>query len=279
VARILAEQLQASLGRSAIVENRTGAGGRIGIKSVVQAEADGATLLLSPGPMIALHPHIFQNLGYDPLKDLLPISQVMQSDLALAAGPTTPAKTLADLVAWLRSNPAHSTFGSLGAGGAAHLTIVEWARLSSLDLRHVSYRGTPAALPDLLAGRLPLYSAATPELIEQHRAGLIRIIATTGAVRSPLLPDVPTFKEQGFNLVAPVWFAVYAPARIRNDVARRLNEAIVAAVRTPDVQARIRATGYEPTGTTGEALRQIQEADFDFWRPIAKASGVNPDQN
>jgi tripartite-type tricarboxylate transporter receptor subunit TctC len=280
VARLLAEQLQTSLGRAAIVENRTGAGGRIGVKSVVQAEADGGTLLFVPGPLVALHPHIFQNLGYDPLTDLRPISQVMQSDLALAAATSVPAKTLSELITWLRSNPAHATYGSLGVGGVAHLTVAEWARLSKLDLRHVSYRGTPAALPDLLAGRLPLYAAATPELIEQHKAGGIRIVATTGAVRSPLLPDVPTFKQQGFNIVAPmIWFGVYAPAKTPSDVAKRLNDAIVAAVNAPEVQARIRATGYQPTGTNGEALHQVQKADFDFWGPIVKASGITPEQH
>ena len=179
VARLLAERLQTSLGRAAIVENRTGAAGRIGVKSVVQAEADGATLLFVPGPLIALHPHIFQNLGYDPLADLLPISQVMQSDLALAAAPNVPTGTLPELAAWLRSNPAHAIFGSPGVGSSSHLAVVEWVRLAGLDVRHVPYRGTPAALPDLLAGHLPLYVAATPELIEQHRAGRIRIVATT----------------------------------------------------------------------------------------------------
>jgi tripartite-type tricarboxylate transporter receptor subunit TctC len=197
VARLLAEQLQTSLGRAAVVENRTGAGGRIGVKSVVQAEADGTTLVFVPGPLISLHPHLFRNLGYDPLKDLLPISQVMQSDLALATGPGTPAKTSAELLEWLRSNSPRATYGSPGAGSSAHFTVLEWARLSKIDLRHVAYRGTPAALPDLLAGHLPLYTAATPEVIEQHKAGQIRIVATTGAARSPMLPDVPRSRSRG----------------------------------------------------------------------------------
>lgn len=274
VARLLAERLHADLGGAAIVENRTGAGGRIGVKAVVQAEPDGATLLFVPGPLVTLHPHVFQNLGYDPLSDLLPISQVMQSDLALAAAPETAAKTLPELVSWLRSNPAHATYGSPGVGSSSHLAVVEWTRLSRVDLQHMPYRGTPAALPDLMTGRLPLYAAAMPELIEQHKAGRIRIVATAGAARSPLLPDVPTFKEQGFSIVAPIWFAVYAPARIPGDIAKRLNQAIVAAVRAPDVQARIRAIGYEPTGTSIETLRDIQKADFDFWEPVVKVSGI-----
>jgi tripartite-type tricarboxylate transporter receptor subunit TctC len=278
VARMLAEQLQAKLGRAVVVENRTGAGGRIGVKTVVQAEPDGTTLLFVPSGMIALHPHAFHSLGYDPLVDLLPISQVMQSDLALATGPGTPARSLLELIAWLRSNPALSTYGTPGAGTGAHYAIAEVARLSGLDLRHVPYRGTPAAMPDLLAGRLAFHMTGTPELLEQHKAGRIRILATTGATRSPVGPDVATFKEQGFNIVAPLWLAVYAPAKTPADIAKRLSEDIVAAVQAAYVQTRIRATGFEPTGTSAEALRQIQKVDFDFWGPIVRASGFKVEQ-
>jgi tripartite-type tricarboxylate transporter receptor subunit TctC len=273
VARMLADQLQAKLGRAVIVENRTGAGGRIGVKAVVQAEPDGATLLFVPSGMIALHPHAFHSLGYDPLVDLLPISQVMKSDLALATGPGTPSRSLVELIAWLRSNPAQATYGTPGAGTAPHYAIAEMARLSGLDMRYVPYKGTAAAMPDLLAGRLAFHMSGTPELLEHHKAGGIRILATTGATRSPLVPDVATFKEQGFNIVAPLWFGVYAPAKTPADIAKRLNEDIVVAVQAADVQARIRATGYEPTGTSAQALSQIQKADFDFWGPIVRASG------
>ena len=278
VARILAEQLHAKLDTAVIVENRPGAGGRIGVKSVVQAEPDGATVLFVPGGMIALHPHVFHSLGYDPLVDLLPISQVMQSDLALAVGPSAPARSLVELIAWLRSNPALAAYGTPGAGTGPHYAIAEVARLSRLDVRHVPYKGTAAAMPDLLAGRLAFHMTGTPELLEQHKAGRIRILATTGATRSPLVPNVATFKEQGFSIVAPLWFAVYAPAKTPADIATRLTESIVAALQAADVQARIGATGYEPTGTSAKALRRIQKADFDFWGPIVRASGFKPEQ-
>jgi tripartite-type tricarboxylate transporter receptor subunit TctC len=165
------------------------------------------------GTLITLHPHVFQNLGYDPLVDLEPVSQIVQSDLALAAGPNTPVQSLGELITWLRSNPAQATYGSPGTGTSSHLAATEFARQSNLDLRHIPYRGSGAAMPDLLGGRLPLYIAATPELIEHHRAGKLRIIATTGVRRSPLLPDVPTFSEQGFSILAPVWFAVYGAGK------------------------------------------------------------------
>jgi tripartite-type tricarboxylate transporter receptor subunit TctC len=276
VARLLAEQLRASLGRPVIVENRAGAGGRIGVKAVIQAEPDGATILFATAPLIALQPHIYPKLGYDPQRDLLPISHVIQTDLALAVGPEMSARSLHELTTWIRSNPALAHYGSPGAGTTSHFAATEFARQLGLELRHVPYRGTSAAMPDLLAGRLPMHIAATPELIEQHRAARIRILATTGGTRSGLLPDVPTFKEQGVNLLAPLWSAVYAPARTPPDIADRLNRAIVSALRVPAVRERILAIGFEPTGTNSDELRQIQRTDFDFWAPIVKASGYTP---
>ena len=276
VARLLAEQLRVSLARPVIVENRTGAGGRIGVKAVTQAEPDGTMVLFATAPLIALQPHIYPDLGYDPLKDLLPISHVVQTDLAFAVGPEMSARSLQELTAWARSNPAQAHYGSPGAGTTSHFAASEFARQLGLDLRDVPYRGTPAAMPDVLGGRLPMYIAATPELIEQHKAGRIRIVATTGAKRSVVLPDVPTFKEQGVNIQAPLWAAVYAPAKMSPDIADRLNRAIVSALQVAEVRERILAIGFQPTGTSSAELRQIQRADFDFWAPIVKASGYTP---
>ena len=278
VARLLADQLREDLSRSVIVENRTGAGGRIGVKAVTLAEPDGTTLLFATGALIALQPHTYPNLGYDPATDLLPVSHVMQTDLALAIGPEVSARSLEELTAWMRSNATQAFYGSPGAGTASHFVALEFARQARLDLRHVPYRGTGAAMPDLLGGRVPMYVAATPELIEQHRAGRIRIIATTGAKRSALLPDVPTFREQGFDVVAPLWAAVYAPAKTPKDVADRLSRAIVSALKRAEVSERIVAIGFQPTGTGSAELRQIQKADFDFWSPIVKASGYVPSE-
>jgi len=276
VARLLAEQLRASLSRPVIIENRTGAGGRTGVKAVTQAEPNGTTLLFATGPLIALQPHIYPNLGYDPMSDLLPISHVMQTDLAFAVGSDVHARGLDDLRGWVRSNAAQAFYGSPGAGTSSHFAALELARLLGLDLRHVPYRGTGAAMPDLLGGRVPMYIAARPELIEQHRTGRIRIIATTGLRRSALLPDVPTFTEQGLNIVAPLWAGVYAPARTPDDVAERLNRAVVSSVKGDEVSERILAIGFQPTGTSSDELRRIQKADFDFWSPIVKASGYTP---
>jgi tripartite-type tricarboxylate transporter receptor subunit TctC len=276
VARLLAEQLRQDLSRPIIVDNRTGAGGRIGVKAVTLAEPDGTTLLFATGTLITLQPHLYSNLGYDPATDLMPVSHVMQTDLALAVGPNMSARSLDELAAWMRSNATYAYYGSPGAGTASHFVAQEYARQLRLDLRHVPYRGTGAAIPDLLGGRVPIYIAATPELIEQHRAGRIRIIATTGWQRSALLPDVSTFREQGLDIVAPLWVAVYAPANTPKDIVNRLNRTILLALKRDEVSKHIAAIGFQPTGTSSAELRQIQKAEFDFWSPIVKASGYMP---
>jgi tripartite-type tricarboxylate transporter receptor subunit TctC len=197
----------------------------------------------------------------------------MKFDQGLAVGPQTPAKSLQELVAWFRSNPNQAVYGTPGAGTAAHFVGAEFGRLSKLDLRPIAYRGTSAALPDLIAGRVPMYVASTAELIEHHRTGGIRIIATTDEARSPLLPEVPTFRESGTDVLAPAWFAVYAPAKTPPGIAEALNRAIVAVVQAPDIRARILALGYQPTGTTAAELMALQRADYDRWGLVVKASG------
>jgi tripartite-type tricarboxylate transporter receptor subunit TctC len=277
VARVLAERMQASLGRSVIVDNRSGAGGRIGLITVKQTPPDGNTLLFAAGAQIFLQPHLDSNRAYDPFSDFLPISQVIKFDQALAIAPSTQAKSLRELVTWFRANPDHAVYGSPGAGTVAQFAASEFARLSKLELRHAAYRGTPAALPDLLAGRIPMYIASTAELIEQYRASSIGILATTDAERSPFLPDIPTFRESGFDILTPAWWAIYAPAGTPRDVAARLNRVIVSIVHAPDVRARILALGFQPTGTTAQELMAIQRADYDRWGGIVKASGFQPE--
>jgi tripartite-type tricarboxylate transporter receptor subunit TctC len=276
VARMLADHMQKSLGRAVIVENRPGAGGRIGLRAVKEAAPDGATLLFAPGGLFTVHPHVYPNLGYDPLVDLLPITQVIKFDLALAVSGKLPVRSLPELVAWLKANPEQGSFGSPGAGSGPHFVGVELSRLAKLDLRHVAYSGT--SVPDLMTGHLPMLITVAAELIEHHRSGSIRILATASASRSRFLPDVPTLRESGFDLDAPNWFAMYAPAGTPANVAERLRAAILDALRNAEIRARIEALAYEVAGTTGEELARIQRADYERWGPIIKASGFKADQ-
>jgi tripartite-type tricarboxylate transporter receptor subunit TctC len=278
VARMLADHIQKRLGRPVIVENRTGAGGRVGARAVKEAAPDGATVLFANGGLVTVQPHVYANLGYDPLVELLPVTQVVKFDLALVVSGKLPVRSVPELVAWLKANPDQATFGSPAAGTAVHFAGIELGRLAKLDMRHVPYKGTPAAVPDLMTGRLPMYIASVAEFIEHHKAGSIRILATMGASRSRFLPDIPTLRESGFDIEAASWFAMWAPAGTPANVAEPLRAAIVDALRNAEIQTRIDTLGFEITGTTGEELARIQRAEYERWGPIVKASGFKADQ-
>ena len=278
MARMIAEHLQSGLRRPVIVENRTGAAGRIGAQAVRDAPPDGPVLLLATGAHLTLQPHVFPDLGYDPFADFTPISQIVTFDQALVVSKQVPVQSINDLVAWFKANPDQAVYGSPGVGTGPHFIAMEFGRVFDLNLRHVPYRGTPAALPDVLAGRVPMYIASSAELIEHHKSGGLRIIATVGSARSPFLPDVPILKESGVHIEAPGWSAFYAPARTPREVVERLERDIAAAIHVPKTRARILAMGFQPTGTSADELKQIQRLEFDRWALVVKASGYKAEQ-
>jgi tripartite-type tricarboxylate transporter receptor subunit TctC len=260
------------------VENRVGGGGRIALRAVKEAAPDGATLLFGNAGLVTLHPHVYANLGYDPLVDLLPITQIIKLDTALAVSGKLPVRSLPELLAWLKANPDQASFGSPGAASGAHFAGIELGRLAKLDLRHVPYKGTPAALPDLMTGRLALYITSLPELTEHHNSGNIRILATLGTGRSRLLPDIPTLREAGFDIEGAAWFGMYAPAGTPTSVVGRLRAAIIEALGNVEIQGQIERFGFEIAGTGGEALAEIQRAEHERWGRIVKASGFKAQQ-
>jgi tripartite-type tricarboxylate transporter receptor subunit TctC len=273
IARLIADQLRISLGRPVIVENIVGAGGRIGARAVKDASPNGAKLLFASNSQMTLQPHIYRDLGYDAFDDFVPISQTVKSEIAFAVGGQSPIRSIEEAIAKFKQNPAQGLYGSPGIGTGPHVAGLEFARLAGLDLRHVPYKGTPAALPDLMAGRIPLYIALSAELIAQHKSGAIRLLATADVARSPFLPDVPTLRESGIAIDAPGWFAFYVPARTPGDIVAGLEKEIVSATNAPETQARILAMGYQPAGTTSGTLRKIQREDFERWERLVTASG------
>ena len=276
--RNLAESMHANLARPVIVENKVGAGGRLGVLAVKDAPADGSVLLFTPVGMMSIYPHVYEKLGYDPVTDFQPISQVATFDLAMAVGPTVPAKSLQALVDWLKSNPAQGSYGTPAAGSQPHFLATQFARAAGLDLRHVAYKGSALAITDMIGGHLPIYFGPTQEFVETHKAGRITVLATTGTKRSSVLTGVPTFIEAGYALQGEVWFGVYAPGKTPPDVVARLNNVIVAAVQAPELRSRMQALGMRPTGTSSAELATIQLADLERWGPVVKASGFKPDQ-
>lgn len=276
--RLMAEPLRKSLGRPVIVDNKPGAAGRLGVRYVKDAPADGSVLLFVPIAPMSVFPHVYQDLGYDAVADFRPVSQIATFDLGLAVGPAVPAQSVTDLLAWLKANPDKASYGTPAAGSLPHFFALMFGNAAGVELRHVPYKGNAPALADLTGGHLPMFFTSTPDLVELHKSGRLRVLATSGRERSIVLPDVPTFREAGQAIEGTGWYGVFAPARTPEPVVARLSEAIVAASRTPEVIARMQVLGIRPTGTTPAELARIQRADLDLWGPVIRSSGFKPEQ-
>ena len=273
LARIIGEHLREGINRPVIIENKSGAAGRLGVESVVKANPDGDTILITPIAPISIYPHVYDKLGYDPFTDLEPLAHVADFEFAVAVGPQVPAKNIKELVEWLKSNPNAANYGTPGAGTLPHFFAVSFKNTTGIDLRHVGYRGSAAAVTDLIGGQITMVFTTTADLLETHKAGRIRILATSDDKRSPLLPDVPTFKEEGYNLSGKAWYAMYVPAKTPKETIAQLNKIIVGAVHRPDVKERLLKLGLYATGSSPEELGKIQKRDSELWKPTIEASG------
>jgi tripartite-type tricarboxylate transporter receptor subunit TctC len=278
LARLLAERLHAGINRPVIVEDRTGASGRIGTAAVKAAAPDGNTLLLTPVAPISIYPHVYPKLDYDPFNDFAPVTQVGTFDFAIGIGPQVEAKSLKELVAWLKANPGKASYAIPAAGSLPHFLGVMFGREAGLDLHHVPYRGSAAGLADVVAGHVPMISTTTSDLVQMAKAGRVRVLATSDKQRSPFLPDVPTFREAGYDLVATGWYGVFAPAKTPAEIVARYSKVMVEAIKSPDIRERLLAFGLQPTGTSPEEFVAIVKADSDKWAPAVKASGFKPEQ-
>jgi tripartite-type tricarboxylate transporter receptor subunit TctC len=277
LSRLIADKMRAALNRNVIVENRTGAAGRPGVAAVKNAAPDGGTLLITPIAPMAVYQHVYRKLEYDPIKDFAAVSQLATFDFALAIGPKVPAATLKELVAWLKADPSRASFGSPGTGTLLHFLGLAFGRAAGVELRHVPYKGSAATLTDLAAGHVPMVVTALSDFVEMHKAKRIRILATSGAKRSPFVPDVPTFREAGFSLEGAGWYGAFAPARTPRAIVDRYSKIMAGAVRMSDVRDRFLAWGLQPTGTTAAEFAAIQKADAERWGPAVKASGFSAD--
>jgi tripartite-type tricarboxylate transporter receptor subunit TctC len=271
--RILAQQLGQSLDRTFIVENRTGADGLIGIKFVRNAHPDGTTILVTTGPTMYLLPMVETEPSVDLNKDFVPVSLLARFEFCVAAGAAVDAKDFKQFVAWLKANPGKATFGVPGNGTIPHFTGSKLEQVLGVPMTRIAYRGTTPIINDLLGGHLPFGIVTVADAIAQHRAGGIKILAVSNAARSPFLPDVPTLKESGIDLVADAWYGMWLPAGSSQEFARQLSAAVVAALAVTDVREKLSAIGLIPVGTTPEGLTQELAANTAFWQPIVKATG------
>lgn len=273
LARLLAEELRQGMNRPVIVENKTGAAGRLGVLEVVKAEKNGDTILLTPIAPTAVHQHVFDDLPYNPDKDLVPVAQISKFEFGIGVGPDVPAKNLKELVAWMKANPTKTSFGSPGAGALPHFFGILFGKAAGVEMVHVGYRGSAIALTDVLGGQIPMIVTTTSDLLGAHKSGKIRILATSDSERSPLVPDVPTFKESGYDIVGTSWYAVYAPVGTPAAVVERYAKIFSEALKKPELKKRLLELGLYATGSTPAEIAAIHKKDSAFWGEAVKISG------
>lgn len=278
LARTIAAALQDILGRSVIVDNRTGASGRLAMELVRAAKPGEDVFVVAPQGSLTLFPHIYKNLRYDPVEDFTPISRLITFDYALTVGPGTPARSIAEYVNWAAAHPTNATFASAGAGTTPHFVGVAFHRAAGASSTHVPYKGSAQALPDLLSGRIPATVATMADTLQQHRTGQLRILGTAGAERSTLTPEVQTFREAGIPVVVPGWNGLYGPKGVPSDRLADLNAAVQKALMNPDVIAKLLGLGMVSAPSTSLELTALQEQESAFWRPVVKSSGFTAEE-
>ena len=278
LARLVAEQMKA-YAASTIVENRPGAGGRVAMEALKNSAADGSVMVLTPAVAVALYPHVYKSLSYNPQQDFAPVTTICTTSMLIAVGPLVPTtvKTLADFIAWCRSNPNHSSYGSPGAGSPLHFLGVMMSRAANFEYLHVPFQGTAPSIQSLLSSQIASCISPIGPFVPHVRAGTLRALAMTGAQRSPLLPDVPTVAEAGYPaLEFAEWFGIFVPARTPGGTVETLNSVLRAGLQTKEMQAGLANQSVDVGGLTpADFARQIK-ADTDRWGPIVKASGFTP---
>jgi len=277
--RVIAEHMAATLQQTVIVENKPGAGGRIGNELVKAAPADGSTLLMTPVATMSIFPHSYAGqLRYDPFKDFAPVAHLSNFQLGLGVAKSVPATTLAEYVAWVKTDPQKNSFyGSAAPGSIPHFFGVMFGREAGLPLTHVPYKGTAAAMQALAGGEISALSTVAADIRALVQADRARLLAVAGEARDPAFPAVPTFREQGFNLVALPWYGLFAPAGTPPAVLDRLSKAAMAAVADPAVNQRLVQMGLAPTGFAPDRLAKVMQEDYDRWGPVIRASGFKPE--
>ena len=277
LSRLVAEHMRSTLGRPIIVENKPGAGGRIGNEVVKAAAPDGTTLLMTPVATMAVFPHSFAgSLRYDPLRDFAPVAHLSDFHLGLGVAANVPARTLAEYVALVKKDPKAGYYASAAPGSLPHFLGVMFARTAGIDLVHVPYKGTAPSMQAIAAGEISAISTVTADISTLVKSGKARLLATSGPRRARGFPNVPTFKESGYDMEAVSWYALFAPAGTPQPAIERLSKAAIAAVRDPVLRDKLEQMGLEPTGRGPSELAAILKADYDKWGPVIRASGFKP---
>ncbi len=278
-ARILADRLQAKLGQPFVIENRVGAGGNLGTDAVAKAEPDGYTIGVSIVGPLALNTLLFPRMPYDPALDLAPITIIGAQPSVLVVNPDLAAASVGELLALLRREPGRLNFASIGVGSLSHLAMEAIAMEGGVRPVHVPFQGSPAAVTALIRGDVQMAVLPAGAVVAQVEDGKLRALAVTAAMRSALLPLLPTLKEAGIpGVEADAWIGLIAPVRTGDAILARLGDTVREILAEPGTAAKLRAQSIEPAGTSSEAFRAVIRQELARWEPVIRANGIRMGQ-
>lgn len=275
VGRAIGTKLSESLGQPVVVDNRAGGGGLIGNEAVAKAASDGYTLLLGAAGPLTVAPHLYKKIGYDTLKDLVPVALIASTPFVLVVNPSVPANTVGELTALVKSSPGKLNFGSSGTGGAPHLAGELYTTMAGVRMVHAPYKGLAPAITDLLGGHIQVLFADTGLVLPYIKAGKLKALAVTGQQRTALLPDVPTMKEAGLTgYQAGSWYGILAPAGTPAAIINRINSDVHAALGQADLQKQLVTQGMEAASTTPEQFGAVLREDYNKWGKLISDANI-----
>lgn len=274
VARIVSERLGAQVNQRIVIDNRPGASGNIAVELLAKANPDGHTLLYSSNA-IALSPGLYVKLGYDPLKDIAPVTEVGAGCLIFVIHPSLPVKTVPEFIEYAKTRPGQLNYASSGTGTSTHLAAVLFSQRAGIQTQHVPYKGTAPSLVDMIAGRTQFLMGAVLTAVPHVKEGRLRALAITGSKRIQSLPDLRTMEEAGMpGFVVTTWQGVFAPGGTPPPVLERVNAELVAAIQSAELRPKIEQQDMDPTGLSVATFTKIYRAELERWTKVARDAGL-----
>jgi tripartite-type tricarboxylate transporter receptor subunit TctC len=276
--RAIAQELSKNLGQPVTVDNKPGAGGNIGGAEVARATPDGYTIFMTTSGIQAINPALYAKMPFDPNKDLTPITALVSLNNVLVLHPSVKANSVTEVIALAKAQPGAINYASSGSGTSIHMSGEMFKSLTNVNMTHIPYKGSAPAINDLLGGQVMMMFDNIPSAIPHIKSGKLRALATTGAKRDPLLPDLPTLAEAGVaGYESGVWFGLAVPANTPRDVVMKLNAEANKGIKSPEFVKRMTDLGYIIMGTSPETMAEMNKAEVQRWGPIVKASGAKAD--
>jgi tripartite-type tricarboxylate transporter receptor subunit TctC len=279
MSRRIADKLRGNYATNVVVDNKPGAGGQIAITLLKDSPADGTTMLLTPSSMLSIYPFVYKTLPYKPMEDVQPVSLACYFNHAFGVGPGVPesVKTMKDFLAWAKANPQKANYGSPGAGSMPHLIVSLINKLGGHDLKHIPYRGSAPGIQDLLGGQISAMSSPVGDYLPYLTSGKLRLLAISGINRSPFVPDVLTYRQQGFPVTVREWYGVFLPGKANAQAVRRAAAYLQPALAQPDLISSMAQVGLEVQSSTPQALGDLLRSDAEEWRRLIKQIGFTPE--